>query len=144
MSGAVSRGKCPFCNFHDGEVVICEDELAFAIISREPVNDYHSLVIPRKHYESFVDLPDDLASHVFLMAKRVSQAVRLVCSPDAVSHVSDDEISWKGFNQVAHYKLHVIPRFKTDRVRVNWHRQRDPGLRVRSRSAAQIRNALLA
>jgi len=138
------KPKCPFCNFRDSKVVICEDKVAFAIVSKNAVNNHHALVIPKRHYEAFADLPDDVASHVFLMAKQVSQAIRLACSPDAISHLSDDEISWKGFNQVTHYKFHVIPRFKTDRVEINWHRRKDPGLRERSRYAAQIRHALTA
>lgn len=138
------KPKCPFCNFRDSKVVICEDKVAFAIVSKNPVNRHHALVIPKKHHEAFADLPDDVASHVFLMAKQVSQAIRLACSPDVISHLSDDEISWKGFNQVAHYKLHVIPRFKTDHVEINWHRRKDPGLQERSQYAAQIRDALPA
>ena len=119
-------------------------KVAFAIVSKNPVNTHHALVIPKRHYEAFADLPDAVASHVFLMAKQVSRAIQLACRPDAISHLSDDEISWKGFNQVAHYKFHVIPRFKTDQVEVNWHRRKDPGLRERSRYAAQIRHALTA
>lgn len=124
--------------------MICEDSVSFAIVSKNPINNYHALVIPKRHYEAFADLPDAVALHVFLMAKQVSRAIRLACHPDAISHLSDDEISWKGFNQVAHYKFHVIPRFKTDQVEVNWHRRKDSGLQARSRYAAQIRHAMPA
>ncbi|MDQ3258128.1 MAG: hypothetical protein M3R15_30300, partial [Acidobacteriota bacterium] len=36
---------CPFCNFLDREVLIYEDELAFAIISLRPINKHHVMVI---------------------------------------------------------------------------------------------------
>ena len=123
-------------------VVIFEDKIAYGVVSEKPINKYHILVIPRQHFEAFVDLPDNIASHIFLVAKRVSAAVRRVCNPDAVSHLSDDQIAWKGFNQVAHYKLHVIPRFKKDKVEINWHRQRDPGLKARAMYAKEVREAL--
>ena len=122
--------------------MICEDEFAFAIVSKNPINNHHALVIPKRHYETFTDLPDGVASHVFLMAKRVSEAVRGACRPDAITHLSDDEITWKGFNQVRHYKLHIIPRFKGDKVKINWQRQKGLGLRERSQYAGQIRQAL--
>ncbi len=130
-SGSCMRAKCPFCDFQDNDVVIWKEDTVFAVLSRSPINKYHALIIPRRHYESFTDLPVEIAVEVFLLARRVSRAVRLVCHPDAITHLSDDEISWKGFNQVAHYKFHVIPRFKGDNVEVDWHRERDPGLRVR-------------
>ncbi len=97
------RAKCPFCDFQSKKVVICEEDAVFAALSMNPINEYHALIIPKRHYESFADLPDEIATGVFLLAKRVSKAVRLVCHPDAVTPLSDDQISWKGFNQVAHY-----------------------------------------
>ncbi len=45
---------------------------------------------------------------------------------------------------MAHYKFHVIPRFESDNVEVDWHRERDPGLRVRARYARKLREALEA
>ena len=100
--------------------------------SRRPINKYHVLVIPRLHFESFVDLPDATASHLFLMAKRLSVAVRQVCRADAISHLSDDDVTGTGFNIISHYKFHIIPRYKDDRVEINWNREPDPGVKVRS------------
>ncbi len=125
-------------------MLVDEDRYVFAIVSESPINKYHVLVVPRRHYESFVDLPDGLASRVFLMAKRVSIAVRKASHADAITHLSDDAIEWKEFNQVRHYKFHVIPRYKNDKVKIDWHRRKDPGLRVRAGYAREVRNALSA
>ena len=114
---------CPFCNFNDPSQVICEDDRCFAVISKNPINKYHVLVIPKTHVESFVDLSDDLASHIFLVAKRLSAAVRKASNPDAIHHLSDDDIHKKGFNLVRHYKLHIIPRFDDDGTIIEWKRQ---------------------
>lgn len=138
------RRRCPFCNFQEKDAIICEDRVAYAIVSKRPINKYHALVIPKRHFEAFTDLPDHVASSIFLMARRVSAAIRKVCSPDAVSHISDDEITWKRFNLVAHYKFHVIPRYKHDRVEIEWHRERDPGRGVRLRYANELRRILKA
>jgi histidine triad (HIT) family protein len=90
--GAMSK-ECLFCSKYDDKTLIYKDDSCYATISLNPINKYHVLIIPHKHYESFIDLPDELASHLFIIAKKISKAVRLVCSPDAVTHLSDDDIS---------------------------------------------------
>ena len=135
---------CPFCNFSDREVIIHEDEFTFAVISLRPINKHHVMVIPRKHYESFVELPDEIASHIFLLAKRISAAVRRVCQADAICHISDDDVTGTGHNLVAHYKLHIIPRFKNDNIVINWDLAREEaGLQARSIFAREINKELM-
>jgi len=130
---------CPFCNFEDKQAVLYEDDLCFAAISRKPINKYHAMVIPKTHHESFVELSDELAAHIFVVAKKVSQAVRKACNPAAVMHVSDDEVAGKGFNLVSHYKFHIIPRFENDSIVIDYHREEDPGIEARARFAEEIR-----
>ena len=110
------------CNFKDKGVVVYEDKECFAAVSLNPINKYHVMVIPKKHCENFVDLPDDLSSRLFLITKKLSLAVRKACNPEAIHHFSDDDIQKKGFNLVPHYKLHIIPRFKDDKVKIEWDR----------------------
>ena len=137
-----ATGECPFCDVSRMEALVYNDDTCYAVISRRPINKYHILVIPRQHYESFVALPDEVASHIFLVAKRLSAAVRKVCNPDAITHASDDDVTGKGFNLVSHYKLHIIPRYASDKVRVSWHRERDPGPKRRSKYAAEVKTGL--
>ena len=111
---------CVFCNYKEGRVVIYEDNTCFAVTSTNPINKYHVLVIPKEHYEDFTELPDALASHIFLVAKKISRAVREVCNPDAITHIFEDDISKSGYNLMGHYKFHIIPRFKEDRDTINW------------------------
>lgn len=135
--------KCVFCDFKDKDVLVYNDNLCYAIISRNPINKYHVLVIPKQHYESFVDLPDKLASHIFLVAKKMSKAVREACKPDAVTHISDDETSKVGYNLISHYKFHIIPRFRKDFDMIDWRPLRkDESEKVRSKYAKEIKKRL--
>jgi histidine triad (HIT) family protein len=113
------------------------------MISKNPINKHHVLVIPKEHYEDFVELPNELASHIFLVAKKISKAVRKACNPDAVSHVSDDDVSKIGYNLVAHYKFHIIPRFKKDMHVIDWRplRTKESG-EARSKYAKDIKKRL--
>jgi len=82
-----------------------------------------------------------LASHIFLLAKRISAAVRRVCPADAITHISDDDIAGAGHNLVAHYKFHIIPRFRDDKVVIDWARE-EAGIEERSTFAVEIAEAL--
>src|SRR5687768_4907550 len=53
---------CTFCDLVHGagEVSICyEDAITIAFMDIQPVNPGHTLVVPRQHYESLVDIPHD-------------------------------------------------------------------------------------
>lgn len=132
---------CIFCKFKDKSVVIYKDDTCYAIVSLNPINKYHILIIPKKHYKNFTDLPDEVASHIFLTAKKLSLAVRRTCNPTAIHHISDDDISEKRYNLVEHYKFHLIPRFENDGVKIEWNRQ-DLNLDARSCIAQEIKSKL--
>ena len=116
-----------------------EDDICYVIISRQPINSYHTLVVPREHFIDFTDLPDVVAAHIFLVAKKISEALKKACNPDAVTHISEDDIYRKGYNLMEHYKFHLIPRFDNDNVRIDWGRTADPGSEARVGYANQIK-----
>lgn len=138
----MKSNTCVFCDFKDRKVLIYEDKLCYAIISTSPINKYHVMVIPKRHYQDFIEIPDKLAAHLFVVTKKLSEAVRKACKPQAITHISDDDISRGGWNLVAHYKIHIIPRFKNDKVKIEWNRDKDPGIEARSKFAETIKKKL--
>jgi histidine triad (HIT) family protein len=138
----MTNPACPFCNFNQSEVTVFADDHVQAFISLGPINRYHVLVVPRVHYERLAEVPHDILMSVMRVVQRVSVAVATVARPDAVSHLSDDDLTGSGFNLVAHWKMHVIPRYRNDAVVVDWHREPDPGAEVRARYGRELRQAL--
>ena len=137
------KKDCVFCNFKDMEVLLYEDSLCYAVISKNPINKHHVLVIPKKHYQYFIELPDELASHIFLVAKKISKAIRKACNPDGITHIFDDDTSKGGYNLVAHYKFHIIPRFKKDMHVIDWSPLRsDESSEARSKYSKDIKKFL--
>lgn len=118
------KKDCVFCNFKVKDILVYEDKLCYSIISKDPINKYHILVIPKVHYENFTELPNKTVSHIFLVAKKLSKVLRKLCKPDAITYISEDDISKKGYNLVEHYKLHIFPRFKEDMKKVDWSKLR--------------------
>jgi len=134
--------QCQFCNFDQPEVTVFADAQVQAFISLSPINRYHVLVVPKRHYEHLSEVPQETLASVMRMAQRVSAAVVTVARPDAISLLSDDDLTGSGFNLVAHWKLHLIPRYRNDAVVIDWHREPDPGGEIRARYGRELRQAL--
>ena len=106
---------CIFCELihGGGEVSICyEDSQALAFLDVQPVNSGHVLVVPRQHYESLVDIPSDLARHLFDVALRLGPIVRRLAGADGLNMIVNSGAS--AGQDVFHYHVHVIPRRSDD------------------------------
>lgn len=54
--------SCIFCKIINGEIPsskVYEDEKILAFNDINPVAPYHILVIPKKHYDSVIDIPNE-------------------------------------------------------------------------------------
>jgi diadenosine tetraphosphate (Ap4A) HIT family hydrolase len=98
----LSDDPCPFCDFNEPEVTLCSNRLAFAIVSRAPINGYHALVIPYAHVERLPELSAEVAGAVIVLAQRVARAIVAAAQPDGVTYRSDDDLTQQGYNLVPH------------------------------------------
>jgi histidine triad (HIT) family protein len=106
-----TRIGCTFCNLIRGaaEVSIChEDADAIAFMDIQPVNAGHVLVVPRAHYESVLDVPQELGLHLFRITMRLAAAVRRVTRSDALNIIVNSGAA--AGQDEPHHHLHIIPR----------------------------------
>lgn len=106
---------CIFCKIVAGEIPshkVYEDNETLAFLDIMPNNHGHTLVIPKKHYQNFEEIPDELLSKVILTSKKVGKAIK-------------DGLGVGGYNVcenndpvagqiVPHLHFHVIPRVEGD------------------------------
>jgi histidine triad (HIT) family protein len=115
MQTAPRTPECTFCNLIRGaaEVSIChEDADAIAFLDIQPVNGGHVLVVPREHYESLFDVPQELGLHLFRVTMRLAAAVRRVTGCSDMNIVVNSGAA--AGQDEPHYHLHIIPRRKED------------------------------
>jgi len=65
---------CVFCKIVRGELPswkVWENELAIAILDLEPITAYHTLVLPKSHYENIFDCPPDILKEVIATTQQV-------------------------------------------------------------------------
>ena len=134
----MKRDDCIFCNFDQQEVVIYEDTVCIALISLAPLNNHHVIVIPQEHYTDTAEIPDDILSHLYVVAKKMAVAVKKAASADGITTIHDD-----GLNRtINHFTLHIFPRLVNDEIGGYYIRDKDPGVETRSRFAKDVRNCL--
>jgi len=134
---------CSFCTLDDPQMTVYADDVLQALVSRAPINQYHVIIVPRIHAERLPDLPANAAMASILVAQRIGRAIASAGSPDGVTYITEDDLTGQGYNLVAHWKLHVIARYRDDGVRLEWNRGDDPGRSVRAGIASAIRAHLL-
>lgn len=133
---------CPFCGFTEPDVTVFVGESVQAFISRSPLNHHHVLVVPREHYTHFAELPVPVRNEAFAVAQAICKALAMGIHPDGITLMSDDDLRGQHYNLVAHWKLHLIPRYHDEAIRIDWGRAPDPGREVRAGYAAEVRAAL--
>jgi histidine triad (HIT) family protein len=106
---------CIFCHIIRKEAPaneVYEDQQVVVFLSNRPVNEGHTLVVPKKHYENIFEIPEDEAAYLFRVAKRVAFAVRTAIATEGIRIVQNN--GWAAGQVVFHLHVHVIPMEPND------------------------------
>lgn len=96
-----------FTRIIDGEIpgtFVWQDPTCVAFMSINPLQTGHVLVVPRAEVDHWIDLDDEVASHVFGVASQIGKAVQQAFEPPRVG------LMIAGF-EVPHTYVHVVPMF---------------------------------
>jgi diadenosine tetraphosphate (Ap4A) HIT family hydrolase len=104
--------KCVFCEQFDKSRIVYEDSTWIAVYDNYPVSKGHTLLIPKRHCETFFDLNDfetGILSHII----------------NVIKLILDEKFKPDGYNigcncgeaagqTVMHCHIHIIPRYNGD------------------------------
>ncbi|RLG20135.1 HIT family protein [Candidatus Micrarchaeota archaeon] len=116
---------CIFCKIAKGEMNaarIYEDEHCIAFLDINPVNKGHALVIPKKHYEAVLDMPEEEGVALAKASVKVGKAVKRATGADGINLVHN--IGKAAGQLVFHAHVHLIPRFTMDNMHFDWSRKK--------------------
>ncbi|MCH8003039.1 MAG: HIT family protein [Nanoarchaeota archaeon] len=112
---------CIFCKIADGKIPaakVYEDNNIISFLDIMPANKGHCLVVPKKHYETLLDISDDDLKNLIITTKKIAKALSLSIGNGSFNLVMNNG---KVAGQlVDHAHIHIIPRFKGDRLRLKW------------------------
>lgn len=81
---------------------VYRDDLCVAFLTIAPICPGHTLVVPRLEVDHWVDLPDELAGHLAIVARKIGAAQMSAFEAERISLII------AGL-EVPHTHLHVLP-----------------------------------
>ena len=113
--------SCLFCRIIAGEIPchkVYEDGRVLSFLDIGPLSRGHTLVIPKGHYETLADMPDELAGACMAAASRISRAVMAATGGEAWNILQNNgQIAGQ---VVPHVHFHIIPRTEGDNLGFRW------------------------
>lgn len=135
---------CAFCAIVAGDAtadVVLDDPGALAFLDVRPLFPGHTLLVPRDHHETLVDLPLDQVGPLFERARRLASAMESGLGAAGTFVAVNNRVS----QSVPHLHVHVVPRRPKDGLRgFFWPRQRYDDESHMDEVAARLRAALAA
>jgi len=104
---------CIFCKIANHEIepnIVYENENVMAFLDMNPINEGHTLIIPKRHYLDADEIPDELLHELMDVSKKLVAAIKKAYNPDGYSIMQNGG----EFNDVGHYHLHIFPRYQKD------------------------------
>ena len=109
----MTEENCLFCRIVSGDlasVIVFEDEDTLAFLDHRPLFPGHTLLVPRKHFETLVDLPAAQVGPFFKNAQLLSRAVESAMEAEGSFVAMNNRVS----QSVAHLHVHIVPRRRKD------------------------------
>lgn len=107
--------NCIFCKIVSGEIPaekIYEDEELLAFLDITPINAGHTLIIPKKHYDSLFELPDNILQKISIKLRDLGKAVKEAVGAEGLNiGMNNREAAGQ---LVPHAHFHLIPRYVAD------------------------------
>src|SRR3989338_4257244 len=107
--------ECIFCAIVAGKIPsikVYEDSQHLAFLDINPRNPGHTIVIPKRHYEAILELPEPEAGKLFEVVKRLSVNVKNGTNADGISIMQNN---YRAAGQtIPHVYFNIIPRFNAE------------------------------
>lgn len=117
----MKKDDCIFCKIANGEIpskTIYEDGEFRVILDLGPATRGHALILPKEHAANLYELPEELTSKVFVLAKKMTIQMTEKLKCDGFNLIQNNgEVAGQ---TVHHFHLHLIPRYKNDGQEINW------------------------
>ena len=113
----MNDNSCVFCKIVRKQAsasLVYEDEKVLAFLDIRPLNEGHTLVIPKEHYATIFEVPEELVAQLHRIVKRVALAVRDITKADGISIIQQNGKA--ADQEVFRLHVHVIPRFEGQKL----------------------------
>ncbi|MEK6853039.1 MAG: HIT family protein [Nanoarchaeota archaeon] len=117
--------QCLFCQIAQGKIEstkVYEDSDVIAILDIIPASPGHTLVIPKRHYQFFFQIPPSTLGRISEVAAKISTILIDTVKAHGLNlHAANGTVAGQ---RVPHFHLHLIPRFEDDGISFEWQGQK--------------------
>jgi len=109
--------SCIFCRIVQKQSpgnIVYEDETAMAFLDINPLNEGHTLVIPKEHHKDIFEIPSELLAYLHSISKRIAIAVKETTKADGISIFQQNGKA--ADQEIPHFHIHVVPRYEGQRL----------------------------
>jgi len=120
-----NNSSCSFCGIVSGSEtahIVYEDADSIAFLDREPAAEGHTLVVPRLHARTLLEISPASAGALMTSATHVARMIDRAFHPDGMTMVQTNEHA--GGQTAFHVHLHLVPRWNNDGLIRPWHAER--------------------
>lgn len=117
----MKKEDCIFCKIANGDIpskTLYEDEDFRVILDLGPATRGHALILPKEHADNLYELPDETASKVFVLAKKLAIKMKEKLNCDGLNIVQNNGEA--AGQTVRHFHMHLIPRYVNDGQKILW------------------------
>ena len=119
MTNKNKEDVCIFCKIINGEIkadIVYSDDNFIGILDINPEMLGHTLIFPKKHFETILDTPSSLGNEFLDAIKKVS--LNLVKEGKAEGFNIIFNINKIAGQEVPHVHAHILPRRNDDGIKV--------------------------
>lgn len=112
--------SCIFCMIAKGEInsqTVYENEYVRAFLDLSQAGKGHTLVVPKAHADTLLDLDEKNYLEVMKAVKLVANAIDKAFAPDGINILNNCREA--AGQTVMHAHVHIIPRYKDDNISIN-------------------------
>lgn len=125
ISGNIME-ECIFCRIAAGEAKswkVWENDDVCAFLDIHPISKYHTLVIPKTHFENIFDIPEEELIKVMTAVRRIARLYEEKLGIKNLQIINNN--GKEGQQDVFHIHFHLIPRQKGDGQNIKWATHRE-------------------
>ncbi|MDP3793755.1 MAG: HIT family protein [Candidatus Uhrbacteria bacterium] len=109
---------CLFCKIIAKEIPstpVYEDEDVYAFLDIHPINPGHTLVVPKKHCQGFLDCDSSVVTKWIAATQKIAQAMKKGLALEGLNlEQNEGEVAGQ---VIRHLHIHIIPRYANDKLK---------------------------
>jgi histidine triad (HIT) family protein len=94
--------------------ILYETENVIAIIDIMPIHYGHALIIPKKEYKTFLEVPESEVGELLIVTQKIAKSLVKTFKLEGFNFFSNNgEIAGQS---VFHFHIHITPRYTNDNI----------------------------